>query len=63
MHFLTVRLRFLPEIPLSMRSAQQQRAEDAAQAGQSAGVPGPGSGPVADDNKAEVKAGSDGPAH
>ncbi|WIM97566.1 MDR family MFS transporter [Actinoplanes oblitus] len=55
---------FLPEIPLSMRSAQQQRADDAAQAGQSAGVPGPGSGPVADDdNQAGVKAGSEGSTH
>ncbi|GAA4598671.1 EmrB/QacA subfamily drug resistance transporter [Actinoplanes octamycinicus] len=54
---------FLPEIPLSMRSAQQQRAEDAQQAEQSAGVPGPGSGPVAGggDNPAGVTAGSDGP--
>ncbi|GIF08618.1 MDR family MFS transporter [Actinoplanes siamensis] len=57
---------FLPEVPLAMRSAQQQRADDAAQAERSAGVPGPGSGPAAtggDDNQAEVKAGSDTPGH
>jgi hypothetical protein len=58
---------FLPEIPLSMRSAQQQRAEDAAQAEKSAGVPGPGAGPAVaagdEENQAEVKAGSEGPGH
>ncbi|GIF15355.1 MDR family MFS transporter [Actinoplanes teichomyceticus] len=56
---------FLPEIPLSQRSAQQQRAEDALQAQQSAGVPGPGAGPGAggDPNPAGVRAGGDGPGH
>ncbi|WP_306212299.1 MDR family MFS transporter [Actinoplanes sp. RD1] len=39
---------FLPEIPLSQRSAQQQRADDAAAAGNSDGVPGEvGAGPAA----------------
>ncbi|MFI5936908.1 MDR family MFS transporter [Actinoplanes sp. NPDC051494] len=38
---------FLPEIPLSQRSAQQQRAADAAAAADSDGVPGEaGAGPV-----------------
>ncbi|MFC7532631.1 MDR family MFS transporter [Actinoplanes sp. GCM10030250] len=37
---------FLPELPLAQRSAQQARAEDALQAQKSAGVPGPGGGPV-----------------
>ncbi|BCJ44823.1 MFS transporter [Actinoplanes ianthinogenes] len=47
---------FLPEIPLSMRSAQQARAEDAAQAEQNAAAVADG-----DQNQAEVKAGSDSP--
>jgi hypothetical protein len=39
---------FLPEIPLSMRSAQQQRADDALAAENSDGVPGEvGAGPNA----------------
>jgi len=38
---------FLPEIPLSQRSAQQQRAEDAAAAAAPAGEPVPGSTPQA----------------
>ncbi len=40
---------FLPEIPLSLRSAQQQRADDALAAEHSMGVPGEvGAGPVPD---------------
>jgi EmrB/QacA subfamily drug resistance transporter len=46
---------FLPEIPLAQRSAQGQRAADAAQSGQGAGD--------ADENQAGVKAGIEGPAH
>ncbi|HEY0000199.1 MAG TPA: hypothetical protein VGB74_07080, partial [Actinoplanes sp.] len=38
---------FLPEIPLSLRSAQQQRADDVLAAENSAGVPGEvGAGPA-----------------
>ncbi|MCY1144652.1 MDR family MFS transporter [Actinoplanes sp. Pm04-4] len=41
---------FLPEIPLSMRSAQQQRADDALAAENSMGVPGEvGAGPLTDE--------------
>jgi hypothetical protein len=41
---------FLPEIPLSKRSAQQQRADDALAAENSMGVPGEvGAGPLDDD--------------
>ncbi|WP_229073035.1 MDR family MFS transporter [Actinoplanes sp. DH11] len=49
---------FLPELPLSQRSAQQARAEDAMQAQQSGGVPGPGTGPQP--GPGGVKAASDG---
>jgi EmrB/QacA subfamily drug resistance transporter len=54
---------FLPEIPLSMRSAQQQRADDALAAEKSAGVPGEvGAGPLdgsapADDGTGRIGAG------
>jgi EmrB/QacA subfamily drug resistance transporter len=42
---------FLPEIPLSQRSAQQQRADDILAAEYSDGVPGEvGAGPLRDDN-------------
>ncbi|HEV8174276.1 MAG TPA: MDR family MFS transporter [Actinoplanes sp.] len=42
---------FLPEIPLSRRSAQQQRADDILAAEYSDGVPGEvGAGPLRDDN-------------
>ncbi|MBM2618693.1 MFS transporter [Actinoplanes sp. LDG1-06] len=45
---------FLPEIPLSMRSAQQQRADDALAAENSMGVPGEvGAGPLKDEDVAE----------
>ncbi|GAA2677807.1 MDR family MFS transporter [Actinoplanes palleronii] len=47
---------FLPEIPLGQRSAQGQRAADAAQAKGEAAADGDG-------NPAGVKAGGDGPAH
>ncbi|MBU2669531.1 MFS transporter [Actinoplanes bogorensis] len=44
---------FLPEIPLSLRSAQQQRADDALAAENSMGVPGEvGAGPLRDDEVA-----------
>jgi len=50
---------FLPEIPLSMRSAQQQRADDILAAENSDGVPGEvGAGPLKDKPAAEP-----GPAH
>jgi EmrB/QacA subfamily drug resistance transporter len=43
---------FLPEIPLSQRSAQQQRADDILAAEYSDGVPGEvGAGPLRDDNQ------------
>jgi EmrB/QacA subfamily drug resistance transporter len=43
---------FLPEIPLSQRSAQQQRADDILAAEYSDGVPGEvGAGPLHDDNQ------------
>ncbi|AEV82174.1 major facilitator transporter [Actinoplanes sp. SE50] len=45
---------FLPEIPLAMRSAQQQRADDAAAQGDASG---------ADQGTAGVKAGTEGFAH
>ncbi|MFG1989812.1 MDR family MFS transporter [Actinoplanes sp. NPDC048988] len=49
---------FLPEIPLSLRSAQQQRADDILAAENSDGVPGEvGAGPLRD-KPAEVGAGS-----
>jgi EmrB/QacA subfamily drug resistance transporter len=56
---------FLPEIPLSRRSAQQQRADDILAAENSDGVPGEvGAGPLPDDNKPDAvsaTAGKDGP--
>jgi hypothetical protein len=52
---------FLPEIPLSMRSAQQQRADDALAAQHSDGVPGEvGAGPAAESS--DGAAGGDGGA-
>ncbi|XVU26819.1 MDR family MFS transporter [Actinoplanes sp. CA-054009] len=56
---------FLPEIPLSLRSAQQQRADDILAAENSDGVPGEvGAGPLRDkspasDNSDAVAAGKD----
>ncbi len=48
---------FLPEIPLSQRSAQQQRADDILAAEYSDGVPGEvGAGPLRDDNHDAVSA-------
>jgi EmrB/QacA subfamily drug resistance transporter len=56
---------FLPEIPLSQRSAQQQRADDILAAENSNGVPGEvGAGPLhasASDNGVPASAGKDGP--
>lgn len=55
---------FLPEIPLSMRSAQQQRADDAAATSDSPASPGAAaSGSEAGEDQAGVKASSDGPGH
>jgi EmrB/QacA subfamily drug resistance transporter len=54
---------FLPEIPLSMRSAQQQRADDILAAENSMGVPGEvGAGPLTEEDDAPdvVPAGKDG---
>ncbi|HEV8570239.1 MAG TPA: MDR family MFS transporter [Actinoplanes sp.] len=46
---------FLPEIPLSQRSAQQQRADDILAAEYSDGVPGEvGAGPLRDDNDSDA---------
>ncbi|GIM96978.1 MDR family MFS transporter [Paractinoplanes toevensis] len=51
---------FLPEIPLSQRSAQQQRADDILAAENSDGVPGEvGAGPLADKPDTPVRAGTD----
>jgi MFS family permease len=54
---------FLPEIPLAARSAQQQRADDAAAMAASDGVPGEvGAGPAHDVKGGDpVGAGKDGP--
>ncbi len=55
---------FLPEIPLSRRSAQQQRADDILAAENSDGVPGEvGAGPLHDGPAANsaASAGSGGP--
>jgi len=54
---------FLPEIPLAMRSAQQQRADDAAAMAASDGVPGEiGAGPLHDvKGKDRVTVGKNGP--
>jgi EmrB/QacA subfamily drug resistance transporter len=49
---------FLPEVPLSQRSAQQQRADDILAAENSDGVPGEvGAGPLKDDDPDPVSAG------
>jgi hypothetical protein len=51
---------FLPEIPLSMRSAQQQRADDILAAENSDGVPGEvGAGPLKDETPNPVTAGKE----
>jgi EmrB/QacA subfamily drug resistance transporter len=51
---------FLPEIPLSQRSAQQQRADDILAAENSDGVPGEvGAGPLTDKPGDPVRAGTD----
>ena len=53
---------FLPEIPLSMRSAQQQRADDALAAQHSDGVPGEvGAGPAAESSDGSAGGGTGGP--
>jgi hypothetical protein len=56
---------FLPEIPLSRRSAQQQRADDILAAENSDGVPGEvGAGPLTDKNQPDAvsaTSGKDGP--
>jgi MFS family permease len=52
---------FLPEIPLSRRSAQQQRADDILAAENSNGVPGEvGAGPLSDDDTVSAASGSGG---
>jgi hypothetical protein len=54
---------FLPEIPLSRRSAQQQRADDILAAENSNGVPGEvGAGPLPDDSDSDSDSDTDGDA-